>query len=159
MSYLNNLDEIKKSEQDKLAQEKNNKKAEFNTIYDNEKKVLNDEYSFAIDGANSAYADLYNKNAVQKLINEHQVAESMANLGLTDSGINRTQQSGVQLSYANQKSKIDSQRQKTLDELSVKLASQVADIENKRIEALGDIDDYYEKLAYSRALDVYKSLK
>ncbi len=41
------------------------------------------------------YASGYDANAVQQRINERNVAERMANMGLTDSGLNRTQQTAL----------------------------------------------------------------
>ena len=37
------------------------------------------------------YQYAYDKNEIQQLINERQVADRMSQLGLTDSGLNRTQ--------------------------------------------------------------------
>lgn len=157
MNYLStDFDAIKKSQVDLLASEKEKKKNDVNALYDSQTTVLNDEYGHAVDDTKESYVDDYQKNAVQKLINERQVAESMSNLGLTDSGLNRTQQTAVQLSYANQKGKLDRQKQKTLDELSVKLASDIATIEQNRLSDLSQVDTDYEELANSRAAQIYK---
>ena len=86
-----------------------------NTMSEQQKKSVNDIYNAKIDETDSAYEDDYRENAVQKLINEREIAENMANLGLTDSGLNRTQQTAVQLSYANTKGKIDRQKQAAVD--------------------------------------------
>ena len=69
--------------------------------YATEKKLTTDTYNRQIDETSKSYEDLYDENAVNRLVNEREVAENMANLGLTDSGLNRTQQTAVQLSYAN----------------------------------------------------------
>lgn len=68
-----------------------------------------------------AYADyenIVNTQNVQKLINERKLAESMGNAGLTDSGLNRTQQTATQLSYSNAVSKAQIARQKTVDSIA-----------------------------------------
>lgn len=157
MSYLStDFDAIKKGQVDLLASDKEKKKSDVNALYDSKETVLNDEYGRAVDDTKESYVDDYQKNAVQKLINERQVSESMANLGLTDSGLNRTQQTAVQLSYANQKGKIDLQKQKALDELSANLASGMATIKQNRISDLSQVDTDFEALADSRAAQIYK---
>ncbi len=47
------------------------------------------------------YRTLYDENAVRQYVGERRVAENMANLGLTDSGLNRTQQTALQVSRGN----------------------------------------------------------
>ena len=97
-------------------------------------KITNDFYNKAIDNAKVGYESVYQKNAVQKIINQQKIAEKNASLGLTDSGLNRTQQTAAQLSYANQKGKIDIARRNALDELNLNLASAISSI-NKELEA------------------------
>lgn len=99
--------------------------ADVDTLYANQAASINKNYDSQIDKQNKAYEDSYRENAIQKLINERQVAENMANLGLTNSGLNRTQQTAVQLSYANNKAGIDKQKQ-----------SDIADINLARTQAL-----------------------
>jgi hypothetical protein len=45
----------------------------------------------------ASYEERYSQNAVQQLVNERYLQERMANLGLTDSGLNRTQMTALQL--------------------------------------------------------------
>ncbi|MBQ2704731.1 MAG: hypothetical protein IJF58_04200 [Clostridia bacterium] len=47
------------------------------------------------------YRSIYDENAVKQYIGERKVAENMANLGLTDSGLNRTQQTALGVSRGN----------------------------------------------------------
>lgn len=47
------------------------------------------------------YRKQYDYNAVEELVRQKQVAETMANLGLTDSGLNRTQQTAIAVSRGN----------------------------------------------------------
>jgi len=47
------------------------------------------------------YRSIYDENAIRQYIGERQVAENMANLGLTDSGLNRTQQTAIGVSRGN----------------------------------------------------------
>ena len=45
-------------------------------------------YQTQIEQLPSQYQKLYDTNAVQELVNRRQVQETMANMGLTDSGLN-----------------------------------------------------------------------
>ena len=88
---------------------------------------------------------------MQKLINEREVAENMANLGLTDSGLNRTQQTAVQLSYSNTKAKYDVSRQKAVDSLAAELANKISTLDTEKLSAIAGIDSNYDNAALSTA--------
>ena len=128
-------------------------------LYDKQRDSLNEEYNYGIEQASKAYEDQYRTNAVQKLINERQVAENMANLGLTDSGLNRTQQTAVQLSYANNKANLDRSKQSQIDALKRERASGLSTIEQNRLTAAASIEDKYNQLASENALELYNADK
>ena len=74
---------------------------DIKTIEDGAKTSIEsatNSYNLAVDSAKKDYESLYEKNAVQKIINEHMIAQKNAELGLTDSGLNRSQQTESQLS-------------------------------------------------------------
>ena len=158
MSYLpTDYDEILKRQQEAVASKKAEREGTINTLYNSQKTVTQDEHNRLIDSIEKDYADEYQKNAVQKLINERQIAETNENLGLTDSGLNRTQQTAAQLSYANQKGKLDIAKQTRLDEQSAALASAIAQIENNRLAALDDNATYWQGVAADNAQAEYEA--
>ena len=157
MAYNLNYDEIQKAEREKVAVQKAQRDTDIHTFYDSQKTVTTDEYNRDIEQTKQSYADAYQKNAVQKLINERQIAENMENLGLTDSGLNRTQQTAAQLSYANQKGKLDISKQQTLAQKSGALAAALATIEQNRATALADNADYWSSVADKNAQEIYKT--
>lgn len=128
-----------------------------NQIYNSQKQQVQDTYNTQITDAEESYEDLYREDEVRRLVNERKVAEDMANLGLTDSGLNRTQQTAVQLSYANQKGEISREKQKALDTLSSALASAITDIENNRVTAQANIEDTYARNADTYAQNMYST--
>lgn len=130
-----------------------------NLIYDEQEKVTTDTYNTQISDTETAYEDSYRENAVQKLINERQVAESMANMGLTDSGLNRTQQTAVQLSYANNKAKLDRQKQAQVDALALNLATELSAIKQNRLASLSAIDKEYDGYVTNMANTNYATAK
>ncbi len=120
-------------------------------------KLAEDTYKKAEANTIADYASDYERNAVQKLINEKKVAETNANLGLTDSGLNRTQQTAVQLSYANQKGKLDLARQQALDKLSSDLASYVTGINNQREADKLSVNQFYDQQSNTIATELYNT--
>lgn len=124
-------------------------------VYDTQRQQTQDTYDRQIKDTNNSYEDMYRENAVQKLINEREIAEDMADLGLTDSGLNRTQQTAVQLSYANSKNKIDVNRQKAVDTLAASLADAVSRIDANKLAAAEKIRSSYESSWNSAAQSTY----
>ena len=151
-------EQILKESNESVAGTKKKGQDAINASYDSKKKIYNDQYNTAIKDTNVAYEDLYQKNAVQKMINEKEIAEKNASLGLTDSGLNRTQQAAVQLGYANQKGKLDIAKQNALDTLSQNLAVSVANIEGDRKNALAEWDYKIDTQAQSNAIERYNTL-
>lgn len=124
-------------------------------MYDTQRRQTQDTYDRQIKDTNNSYEDMYRENAVQKLINERKIAEDMAGLGLTDSGLNRTQQTATQLSYANSKNKIDVNRQKAVDTLTASLADAVSRIDANKLAAAEKIRSSYESGWNSAAQSTY----
>ena len=99
MTYDERLKEQEKNNKSKLDEQLKTSDSNFEAQKSQDTSTINKE----IDDTKSSYDDLYQENAVQKIVNEREISENMANLGLTDSGLDRTQQTAVQLSYANTK--------------------------------------------------------
>lgn len=83
------------------------------------------------------YQSAYDANAIQEKINERKVAERMANLGLTDSGLNRTQQTALMVSKMNTDSAITQQKNAAVASLKQQIADLEAsgELEKMEIEA------------------------
>lgn len=124
-------------------------------VYDTQKQQTQNTYNRQIDETSKSYEDLYDENAVQRLVNEREIAENMANSGLTDSGLNRTQQTAVQLSYANSKNKIDVTRQKAIDTLTASLADAISKIDTDKLSAAENIRSNYDNSWRSSAQSTY----
>lgn len=140
-----------------LAENKAKALADSDQIYDTQESDVTSTYNKAIDNSKTSYEDEYERNAVGRLINEKRIAEKNASLGLTDSGLNRTQQTAVELSYANNKNKIDIARRKAADSLAEKLAEAVSSIRINKATARGNIENNYLSLAADNAQKEYKA--
>lgn len=79
-------------------------------------------YQTQIEQLPSQYQKLYDTNAVQELINRRQVQETMANMGLTDSGLNRTQQTAIAIQRGNADAAARLEQQQKTQELQDKIA-------------------------------------
>lgn len=79
-------------------------------------------YQTQIEQLPSQYQKLYDTNAVQELVNRHKVQETMANMGLTDSGLNRTQQTAIAIQRGNADAAARLEQQQKTQELQDKIA-------------------------------------
>lgn len=155
--YSTDYNKILEEENQKLSKTKAQKKDNINKMYDMQLNTVKNEYETAIDDTKIAYEDEYERNAVQKLINQKMIAEKNANLGLSDSGLNRTQQTAAQLSYANAKGNIDLSRRKAIDTLAQNLKTAISTIEQNRIASLTDWDEKIDAQAQSNAINRYNA--
>lgn len=151
------FEDYQKAANESFATDRDAEKGVINSAHDASKANVQTQYDNAVTDTKVGYESEYQKNAVQKLINEKKVAETNANLGLTDSGLNRTQQTAVQLSYANQKGKIDLARQGVLDDLALNLTSALTEIETNRSVDLLAADQKYNDKAYLAAQTNYNN--
>lgn len=103
-----------------------------------------------------AYQQLIDENRVQQLIDKKQIAENMASLGLTDSGLNRTQQTAVELSHGNAYQKLSAQKRAALDKLVVELRRRQALLEDSARESENEIRAAYAANAQKQAATVYR---
>lgn len=127
-------------------------KSQINKTYDAQKELTENSYNQAINRAGTNYESAYRENEVDRIFNEKKIAEINANLGLTNSGLNRTQQTAVQLSHANRNYEISKARRKAIEDLDLEKTGKLTEIENSRQSALYDADmSYEEKVAAEEA--------
>lgn len=126
-------------------------------MYDEQKRSIASNYDLQKNEVVNGYEDAYRQNAVQQEINKRQVAENMANLGLTDSGLNRTQMTATQLSYGNNKAKLDQNRQLSIDKLNREMASMLSSVDINASNAGASINANYQKMIADAANDAYNT--
>lgn len=117
------------------------------------KKIYSGEVSEAEDG----YYDLEQQNAVQAFINEKAVAEANANLGLTDSGLNRTQQTAVELSRSNNAAKIARAKREAVDKLNRQMAAEISAVKTKGSNAKAELSAKNTENVYNAAVSAHKA--
>lgn len=138
------------------AQDQEKQIADSNSFYAAQVNSTNKLYDAQVDKQSKAYEDKYRENAIQKLINERQVAENMANLGLTNSGLNRTQQTAVQLSYANNKADLDRQKQSAVNDINLARTQALDTIEQNRLSGEATIKQNFEDMINKTAQSMYE---
>ena len=94
----------------------------LNRSTDRQIKQLSQDYQYA-----------YDKNAIQQLANERQVADRMSQMGLTDSGLNRTQQAAINLQRTNADQAVTQQKNAQVNALQSALMEQLAKNQQSRI--------------------------
>jgi len=147
---------VKKVEKE-LEDEKKKALEASNQVYDAQESQARDTFEHQMGESERFYDSLYRENAVQKLINEREIAENMANLGLSDSGLNRTQQTATQLSYANNKKNIDIEKQAALDSFALQMADAISTISQNRIAAKSHIEQNFAQTAAQEATKLYEA--
>lgn len=130
---------------------------EIKAYADKKAKTVTELYEGKISDTNQLYEDDLRENEVQKYINARDVAENNANLGLTYAGLNRTQQTAVQLSASNNAAKIERQRQSAVDELTRLMAADLLQIEDERYSSEQSVKSAYKQKASQAATDTYKA--
>lgn len=135
--YKENYDGQIKRAEDYAAQQK----TQVENIYNNDvAKLESDAHSQTIAGENSYYA-AYGDNAVQRAINERNIRTSMAQQGITDSGLNRTQLSAVELQKANADLAVGLQRQSYLNKIKSQLNENKFALTKQKNEQINSIDN------------------
>ncbi len=129
----------------------------YKTAFSSQRDAVKNDYNSLITDSNESYYDEENRQAIQKIVNEKKIAENMENLGLTDSGLNRTQQTAVQLSYSNNQAKLERQRQKAVDALNLEMTGKLTEIDTKESDTVASIKDKYHQAALSAAQEAYNA--
>lgn len=101
---------------------------ELNSSLDAAAKPVIDSLDKSAAKVAEQYRSLYDANEVQERINRRQVQESMANMGLTDSGLNRTQQTAIALQRGNADASVRSQEQAAIDQITQQTAEYLAQL-------------------------------
>lgn len=125
--YKKNLkktqEEIKK-QQDQNTATSNAYVADINSIVDKNISNSVNKVQGQIDSLPTQYQTSFDANAIQQKINERQVAERMANMGMTNSGLNRTQQTAINI----QRSNADAALRQQINGATNSLRQQIADL-------------------------------
>lgn len=85
---------------------------------DNQVNTTAGEYQKQIDSAPGKYQSLYNENAIREIAARANLQEQMANAGIVDSGLNRTQMTSLANQKGNADAAVSQQKQDYINQLS-----------------------------------------
>ena len=165
--YNLGINEHNKNKETKKQTAQNDKQI-INANADANIKNITNNYNTQIADTNKSYENAFQQNELQVKLNERHLERKAAEMGLTDSGLNRTQLTANQLSYANQKGEISRQKQKAVDTLAATMRSKITEVNTNRNNQIAQIDSAlnndlaqmdldYASAARQQATDIYNA--
>ena len=145
-----------KRQQELLEQAAKAKKDAIDFSANEEITNIEQEHTANVKDIDAQYNDIIDISNVQKLINEKQVSEAMANAGLSDSGLNRTQQTAIQLSHSNAVSEAKIARQKSVDALALAMRQKISSIKSNQEASKANVDSELAE-GNQKLIDTYDS--
>ncbi len=136
-----NLDDKSKEKIKRVKQTANTLKGQVNERYDKSLETLQTDTDAQLMQAENSFDSAYDNNAIQKEINERQIREYNASIGSTDSGLNRTQLTGVALQKANADSVVGYNKMLFINNIKTALQQGKVSLETQRQGELDAIDN------------------
>ena len=137
------LHEQRKQSDDEVIQQ-------INAAIDRATASSTNPYKTQMEQLPSQYQSLFDANAVQELVGRRQVQEAMANMGLTDSGLNRTQQTALSVQRGNADASVRLAQQQKAQELQDKISQLVenaaAQKQQQEASIRANTSDWYNTL-------------
>ena len=127
------------SSRDQRVQNDNQLIDQINAAIDTTTAAAAKPYQTQVEQLPAAYQELYDANAVQELVGRRQVQEAMANLGLTDSGLNRTQQTALSVQRGNADAAARLEQQQKTQALQDQIAQLIASGEAQKQQQTASI--------------------
>lgn len=109
------------------------------SLYDTAISTAEKNYTASAQETESSYRGVYDANAVNELVARRNVEEAMANMGLTDSGLNATQQTAISLQRGRADSQTTQQKQAAVDAIMRELDNVRAQYNAEKTAASADI--------------------
>ena len=137
------LHEQRKKSDDEVIQQ-------INAAIDRATASSTNPYKTQMEQLPSQYQSLFDAKAVQELVGRRQVQEAMANMGLTDSGLNRTQQTALSVQRGNADASVRLAQQQKTQELQDKISQLVenaaAQKQQQEASIRANTSDWYNTL-------------
>lgn len=127
------------SSRDQRVQNDNQLIGEIQAAIDKTTAASTKPYETQMEQLPDTYRKLFDANAVQELVGRRQVQEAMANMGLTDSGLNRTQQTALSVQRGNADAAARLEQQQKTQELQDQIAALIASGEAQKQQQAASI--------------------
>ena len=115
----------------------------MNAAIDRNTAASTKPYQAQIEQLPEAYQKQFDANAVQELVGRRKVEEAMANMGLTDSGLNRTQQTALSVQRGNADAAARLEQQKKTQELQDKIEAGAAQKQQQAAGVLSNTSNWF----------------
>lgn len=125
--------------------------------YDKAAAEVSKQYENQITKTQNSYTEQFRKNELAQIINEEKTKKRMSDLGLTDSGLNRTQQTAIQLQRANADYSTQQERQNAVDSIRNDLSLYRAEVEQQKAQYAIDTKAKYDAQAQTNATAKYNT--
>ena len=116
-------------------------------------KAQKEAYAKQMSDVQEGYDSALKRNEIQRVLNERYLERKAAEMGLTDSGVNRTQITANQLSYANQKGALDANMQKDINTLAAAMNAKISEIETTRDANISNARNTYSANIRNAAIE------
>ena len=144
-TYSERGEKLKKENKTAVDEQMAVKKEELDLQIDQQLQNAEKTAASAIDAVDTNYRSVVDSAAVQRELDRRQIRETMANMGLSRSGLNATQQTAVQLSAGNKQAAAAVQRQAAVDSLKQSLAEYRMKSETDRRVGKQEIEETAQK--------------
>ncbi len=142
---------------------------QVNQNYDEQNATASANADKQILAGSNSYESAYNDNAVQRAINERQIRTSFANAGLSDSGLNATQLTAVELQKANADNKVTmqknafisnirSQLQETIRQNNIQRNNEINTINNQKTADINALRNEQDKMKNEKVEEIIKNI-
>jgi hypothetical protein len=116
-----------------------------------------DAYNEGVAEVNQSYTDAIRKNETQRLLNQRAIERKAAEMGLTDSGFNRTQQTANQIASSNAASDVELAKAKAVNTLAATMRANKLKLQSGAKASISELENAYDKAASDTATDLYKA--
>lgn len=157
-TYSERGEKLKKENKTAVDEQTAVKKEELDLQIDHQLQKAEQTVSAGVDTADANYRSVVDAAAVQRELDRRQIQETMANMGLSRSGLNATQQTAVQLSAGNKMASAAVQRQAAVDALKKSLADYRIEFETERRVGKQSLDEAAAKSVAEYNAEVDKSV-
>lgn len=124
---------------------------EINEQYDALSKNVSDGYRNEMKLISHENDSLIDKAYAEKLITQKHMEQTLSDLGLSDSGLSRTEQAAIELSHNKNVSSLKNSTRRKLNSLRLKLKESLEGINTQRLEAERKVKDDILKQAEAQA--------
>lgn len=153
MTYEEYLKLIKQQQAAQLSKDRGIINSDLKTALQAEE----DAYNEGVAEVNQSYTDAIRKNETQRLLNQRAIERKAAEMGLTDSGFNRTQQTANQIASSNAASDAELAKAKAVNTLAATMRANKLKLQSGAKASISELENAYDKAASDTATDLYKA--